>query len=74
MTDFLKECFARSTRPTVISALLAGANAKYTEDIKYMTDLANKSVLSGASSYVVLMLYAQLWLIVGPIPSTRRIC
>jgi cytochrome P450 / NADPH-cytochrome P450 reductase len=48
MTDFLKECFARSNRPTVVQALMTGATAKYLEDIKYMTDLANKSVSSKA--------------------------
>ena len=45
MTNFLKESFVRSNRPAVIKALMIGATAKYEEDIKYMTDIANKSAL-----------------------------
>ena len=44
MSEFLKECFARSNRPSVVQALMPGASAKYAEDIKYMTDLAKKSM------------------------------
>ncbi|KIM86528.1 hypothetical protein PILCRDRAFT_815766 [Piloderma croceum F 1598] len=44
MTNFLKESFVRSNRPAVIKALMIGATAKYEEDIKYMTDIANKIV------------------------------
>lgn len=43
MTDFLKESGARGNRPTVVQALMSGTNAKYAEDIKYMTDLGNQS-------------------------------
>jgi cytochrome P450/NADPH-cytochrome P450 reductase len=43
MTNFLKESFLRSSRPAVITALMTGATAKYAEDMKYMTDIANKS-------------------------------
>jgi cytochrome P450/NADPH-cytochrome P450 reductase len=45
MTSFLKESFSRSSRPAVVNALMIGATAKYAEDIKYMTDIANKSAL-----------------------------
>jgi hypothetical protein len=74
MSDFLKESFARSNRPTVIQALMTGATAKYAEDIKYMTDVANKSVLSKANICYVLKLCAQLWPIARLIPPKRKIC
>lgn len=74
MTDFLKECFARSNRPTVVQALMTGATAKYLEDIKYMTDLANKSVSSKAGIYIVLTIFIQLWRIARLTPLTRKIC
>jgi cytochrome P450 / NADPH-cytochrome P450 reductase len=55
MTDFLKECFARSSRPTVVQALMTGATAKYAEDMKFMTDLANKSSLSNTDDICVVL-------------------
>lgn len=50
MGEFLKECFARANRPSVVQALMPGATAKYAEDIKYMNDLANKSTFLSSSS------------------------
>jgi cytochrome P450/NADPH-cytochrome P450 reductase len=44
MTDFLKESGARGNRPTVVQALMSGTNAKYAEDIKYMTDIGNQII------------------------------
>ncbi|KAF7973316.1 hypothetical protein HWV62_15559 [Athelia sp. TMB] len=44
MTDFLKESGARANRPTVVQALMSGTNAKYAEDMKFMTDLANQII------------------------------
>ncbi|CEL62380.1 NADPH-ferrihemoprotein reductase [Rhizoctonia solani AG-1 IB] len=44
MSDFLKECFLRSRRPTIVQALSYGANAKYAADMDIMNDLANKIV------------------------------
>lgn len=44
MGDVLRESFARSTRPSVIQAMMTGANAKYDEDIKYMRGLASQIV------------------------------
>jgi cytochrome P450/NADPH-cytochrome P450 reductase len=44
MVDFLKECFARSNRPSVVMALKHGASAKYEEDIKTMKALADRIV------------------------------
>lgn len=43
MTDFLKESGARSSRPTVVQALMHGTTVKYNEDIKFMSDLGNQS-------------------------------
>ncbi|KIK61041.1 hypothetical protein GYMLUDRAFT_43136 [Collybiopsis luxurians FD-317 M1] len=40
MTDFLKECFIRATRPSIVQALMSGATAKWEEDAKFMTDVA----------------------------------
>lgn len=39
---------------------MTGTTAKYTDDIKYMTDLANKSMFSRAVICTVLILCAQL--------------
>ncbi|KAF8755042.1 cytochrome P450 [Rhizoctonia solani] len=44
MGDFLKECFLRSRRPTLVQALSYGANAKYAADMEIMNQLANKIV------------------------------
>ncbi|GAB1520894.1 hypothetical protein RhiTH_003983 [Rhizoctonia solani] len=44
MGDFLKECFLRSRRTTVMQALSYGANAKYAADMEIMNQLANKIV------------------------------
>jgi hypothetical protein len=74
MTNVLKESFARSNRPVVIQALMTGATAKYTEDIKYMTDLANKSALFKANPRAVLKSCIQLWLIARLTQLTGKIC
>ncbi|CEL62386.1 NADPH-ferrihemoprotein reductase [Rhizoctonia solani AG-1 IB] len=44
MGDFLKECFLRSRRTTIVQALSYGANAKYAADMDIMNNLANKIV------------------------------
>lgn len=44
MSEFLKESGYRASRPSIIQALMPGTNAIYAEDIKYMTDIANKIV------------------------------
>ncbi|KAF7980075.1 hypothetical protein HWV62_39868 [Athelia sp. TMB] len=44
MGDFLKECFLRTNRPSVVQALMPGTTAKYVDDIKYMTEVATKIV------------------------------
>ncbi|CAE6373196.1 unnamed protein product [Rhizoctonia solani] len=44
MGDFLKECFLRSRRPTIVQALSYGSNAKYAADMEIMNNLANKIV------------------------------
>ncbi|CEL62387.1 NADPH-ferrihemoprotein reductase [Rhizoctonia solani AG-1 IB] len=44
MGDFLKECFLRSRRATIVQALSYGANAKYAADMDIMNNLANKIV------------------------------
>ncbi|KAL5632425.1 hypothetical protein ACGC1H_005399 [Rhizoctonia solani] len=44
MGDFLKECFLRSRRPTIVQALSYGSNAKYAADMDIMNNLANKIV------------------------------
>ncbi len=43
MADVLKESFNRFSRPTIVQSLLKGATAKYFDDIKVMTDIANQS-------------------------------
>lgn len=43
MADVLKECFHRFSRPTIVQSLLKGTTAKYFDDIKVMTDIANQS-------------------------------
>ncbi|KAJ3737687.1 fatty acid hydroxylase [Lentinula guzmanii] len=42
MTDFLKECYIRSTRPSLVQALMTGATAKWETDAKFMTDVATR--------------------------------
>lgn len=44
MGDFLKECFLRTNRPSVVQALMPGTTAKYVDDIRYMTEVAAKIV------------------------------
>ncbi|CAE7229773.1 unnamed protein product [Rhizoctonia solani] len=44
MGDFLKECFLRSRRPTIVQALSYASNAKYAADMEIMNNLANKIV------------------------------
>ncbi|KAJ1303515.1 hypothetical protein OPQ81_011700 [Rhizoctonia solani] len=44
MGDFLKECFLRSRRPTIVQALSYGSNAKYAADMEIMNNLANKII------------------------------
>ena len=43
MTEFLKESGSRASRPAVVQALMTGTNAKYSEDMKVMSDLGNQS-------------------------------
>ncbi|KAJ3896345.1 fatty acid hydroxylase [Lentinula edodes] len=42
MTDFLKECYIRSTRPSFMQALMSGTTAKWESDAKFMTDVATR--------------------------------
>ncbi|KAJ3826077.1 fatty acid hydroxylase [Lentinula raphanica] len=42
MTDFLKECYIRSTRPRLVQALMTGTTAKWENDAKFMTDVATR--------------------------------
>ncbi|KAF9075533.1 fatty acid hydroxylase [Rhodocollybia butyracea] len=42
MTDFLKECFARSARPSFVQALMSGATTKWEADSQFMTDIATR--------------------------------
>ncbi|KAE9393363.1 cytochrome P450 [Gymnopus androsaceus JB14] len=42
MTDFLKECSARISRPAIIQALMTKTTAKWEEDTKFMTDIGNR--------------------------------
>ncbi|KAJ7579319.1 fatty acid hydroxylase [Mycena floridula] len=44
MGDFLKECFARMKRPSLVQALMPGATSKYAEDQRIMNDLVNKII------------------------------
>ncbi|KAJ8488103.1 hypothetical protein ONZ45_g14089 [Pleurotus djamor] len=44
MADVLKESFMRFSRPSVVQAMLTSTNAKYFEDIKLMTDIANQMI------------------------------
>ncbi|KAK7038997.1 hypothetical protein VNI00_010389 [Paramarasmius palmivorus] len=44
MVDFLKECFSRTQRPSIVQALMTGTNAKWEEDVKFMTEIAEKIV------------------------------
>ncbi|KAE9403346.1 cytochrome P450 [Gymnopus androsaceus JB14] len=38
MTDFLKECSDRNSRPAIMQALMSKTTAKWDEDAKFMTD------------------------------------
>ncbi|THU98682.1 cytochrome P450 [Dendrothele bispora CBS 962.96] len=42
MTDFLKECFLRASRPSIVQAMMPGATAKFEEDKKFMTSVAER--------------------------------
>ena len=55
MTDFLKECFARATRLSVVQSLMPHATAKYHEDIQLMTELATQSREDFLIDYIVLI-------------------
>ncbi|KZP32063.1 cytochrome P450 [Athelia psychrophila] len=44
MGDFLKECFLRTSRPSIVQALMPGTTAKYVDDIRYMNGVASKIV------------------------------
>ncbi|ESK91468.1 cytochrome p450 [Moniliophthora roreri MCA 2997] len=44
MVDFLKECFSRTQRPSIVQALMSGTNAKWEADVQFMTDIADKIV------------------------------
>ena len=79
MADFLKECFARANRPSIVQALMPGASAKYAENIAYMKGLADKSGCCGSSLknldfVLILGLCRQLWPRGKPTLSRRRIC
>jgi cytochrome P450/NADPH-cytochrome P450 reductase len=50
MSDFLKECFLRSRRPTIVQALSYGANAKYAADMDIMNDVRDME-LCGVERY-----------------------
>ncbi|KAF4598867.1 hypothetical protein EYR38_007278 [Pleurotus pulmonarius] len=45
MADVLKESFNRFSRPTIVQSLLKGTTAKYFDDIKVMTDIANQMIV-----------------------------
>ncbi|KAF5387254.1 hypothetical protein D9757_006892 [Collybiopsis confluens] len=42
MTNFLKESYIRANRPSLIQALMSGANAKWEEDARFMTNVATR--------------------------------
>ncbi|KAI0070911.1 cytochrome P450 [Panus rudis PR-1116 ss-1] len=44
MGDFLIEANARANRPTLVTAVMRGTNAKYEQDIKTMADLADQII------------------------------
>ncbi|KAJ7579303.1 fatty acid hydroxylase [Mycena floridula] len=44
MGDFLKECFARTKRPSLVQALMPGATNKYAEDQKVMHNLVDQII------------------------------
>jgi len=43
MTDFLKECFLRASRPSIVQAMMPGATAKFEADRQFMTSVAERS-------------------------------
>ncbi|KAK7438190.1 hypothetical protein VKT23_018121 [Stygiomarasmius scandens] len=42
MAEYLKECFARASRPSIVQAMMPGATAKFEEDKNFMTNVGNK--------------------------------
>ncbi|THU85308.1 fatty acid hydroxylase [Dendrothele bispora CBS 962.96] len=44
MVEYLKECFARATRPSIVQAMMPGASAKFQENKEFMTSVGNKII------------------------------
>ncbi|KAK7438635.1 hypothetical protein VKT23_017968 [Stygiomarasmius scandens] len=42
MTDFLKECFLRASRPSIVQAMMPGSTAKFEADRQFMTSVAER--------------------------------
>jgi cytochrome P450 / NADPH-cytochrome P450 reductase len=43
MVDFLVECGLRAKRPGILNSIMVSTTAKYEQDTKTMTDLADES-------------------------------